>query len=127
MGSTETIDDLSGNSVNDAAAPSGGGDNGGGGGDNGSSPAAPVTAASGIAAPPSEVDTIGLPYDATPNLGGIADDSATRAVSLLTDDFGTGVIVPSLTAAENTPPPLAGVQEEEGGGTGGVPKPPTGS
>jgi hypothetical protein len=52
MGSTETIDDQSGNSVNDAAAPSGGGDNGGGGGDSGSSPAAPVTPAYGAVAPP---------------------------------------------------------------------------
>jgi len=67
----------------------------------------------------SAVDTIGLPYDDTPNSGGAADDLASRAVSLLTDDFGTG-IVPSLMAAEKSP--LNSVQEEEGG-AGELPKP----
>ena len=58
------------------------------------------------------IDTFGLPYDATPNSGGIlVDDSASVTVSLLTDDFSGGAVA-SLAAAE----PLKSVQEEEGDG-----------
>ena len=53
-----------------------------------------------------------MPYDATPNSGGIlVDDSASVTVSLLTDDFSGGAVA-SLAAAE----PLKSVREEEGDG-----------
>jgi len=56
------------------------------------------------------IDTLGLPYDATPNSGGVADDSATMAVSLMTDDFGATGVASSMAADGQ---PLKGVSDDE--------------